>query len=51
MYSHLTSLDLADTNHSDTPIKVEMLIGLDFYCQLTTGEIVREGGPVSIETS
>ena len=50
-YSHLTPLNLADTNSSDTPVEVDMLVGSDFYWQLTTGEIIRgEGGPVAIET-
>ena len=50
-YSHLTPLNLADTNSSDTPVEVDMLVGSDFYWQLTTGEIIQgEGGPVTIET-
>ena len=41
MYSHLAPLNLADTHQGDTPIEVDMLIGSDFYWQLTTKEIIR----------
>ena len=40
MFPHLAPLTLADTHHSDTPLQVDMLIGSDFYWQLTTGEII-----------
>ena len=51
MFPHLAPLTLADTHHSDTPLDVDMLIGSDFYWQLTTGEIIRgQTGPVAINT-
>ena len=51
MYSHLAPLNLADTHQGDNPIEVDMLIGSDFYCQLTTGEIIRgQVGPVAVNT-
>ena len=37
MFPHLAPLTLADTHHSDTLLDVDMLIGSDFYWQLTTG--------------
>ena len=40
MFPHLSSLTLADTPSSDTPLTVDMLIGSDFYWQLTTGEVI-----------
>jgi len=50
-FPHLSSLTLADTHQSDTPLDVHMLIGSDFYWQLTTGEVIREQtGPVTINT-
>ena len=51
MFPHLSSLTLADTPSSDTPLTVDMLIGSDFYLQLTTGEVIRgQAGPVAINT-
>ena len=51
MYSHLAPLNLADTHQGDNSIEVDMLIGSDFYWQLTTGEIIRgQGGPVAVNT-
>ena len=38
MYTHLAPLTLADAHHSDTPFDVDMLIGSDFYWQLTSYE-------------
>ena len=39
-FPHLTPLTLADTHPADVPLNVDMLIGSDFYWQLTTGEII-----------
>ena len=51
MFPHLSSLNFADTHLSNTPLNVDMLIGSDFYWQLTTGEVIRrQTGPVAINT-
>ena len=51
MYSHLASLNLADTHHGDTSIEIDMLVGSDFYWQLTIGEMIQgDHGPVAINT-
>ena len=51
MYSHLAPLNLADTHQGDTPVEVDMLIGSDFYWQLTIKEIIQgQVGPVAINT-
>ena len=51
MYDHLTQLNLADTFHSETPLAVDMLIGLDFCWQLVMGETIRgQCGSVAINT-
>ena len=51
IFPHLAPLTLADTHQSDTPLNVDMLIGSDFYWQLTTGEVIRgQTGPVAINT-
>ena len=49
-YEHLSDLHLAD--HSDgSPIEVDLLIGSDYYWQLTTGEVRRgNDGPVAVGT-
>jgi len=50
-FPHLSSLMLADTHQSDTPLEVHMLIGSDFYWRLTTGEVLRgQTSPVAINT-
>ena len=50
-FPHLTPLTLADIYPADTPLDVDMLIGSDFYWQLTTGEIIRgQTGPVAVNT-
>ena len=50
-FPHLSSLTLAGTHQNDTPLDVHMLIGSDFYRQLTTGEVIRgQLGPVAINT-
>ena len=50
-FLHLTPLTLADTHPADVPLNVDMLIGSDFYWQLTTGEIIQgQTGPVAVNT-
>ena len=47
---HLSQLELADSD-SDSPAQVDVLIGSDYYWELTTGEIRRGNtGPVAIGT-
>ena len=47
---HLSELELADSC-SDSPPEVDVLIGSDYYWELTTGEIRRGStGPVTINT-
>ncbi|XP_065902449.1 uncharacterized protein [Dysidea avara] len=51
IYTHLAPLNLADTHHNDTPLEIDMLVGSDFYWQLTTGDVIRgQMGPVAINT-
>ena len=50
-FPHLTSLTLADTHPADVPLNVDMLVGSDFYWQVTTGETIRgQTGPVAVNT-
>ena len=50
-YKHLSDLDLADHSADDSPMAVDLLIGLDFYWDLVTGEVRRgESGPAAIHT-
>ena len=45
---HLSKLHLADSTDGATKLEVELLIGADYYVELTTGEVCRgEGGPVA----
>ena len=47
----MTPLTLADTHPADVPLNVEMLVGSDFYWQVTTGETIRgQTGPVPVNT-
>ena len=50
-YSHLIHLNLADCHEGHTEVKVDMLIGLDHYWKIATGEVMRgERGPTAIST-
>ena len=50
-YEHLCNLDLADPVEGSDQMAIDMLIGSDYYWDLTTGETIRgEGGPVAIHT-
>ena len=50
-YSHLSRLDLADSSDGTTPMNVDMLIGADYYWELTTGKTSqRDNGPDAIHT-
>ena len=50
-YSHLAQLELADSSDGKGAMDINMLIGADYYWELTTGRISRgESGPVAIHT-
>ncbi len=50
-YQHLSDLDLADSSNDEPIMEVDMLIGSNYYWDLTTGETCRgESGPVTIRT-
>ena len=51
-FSHLVDLDLADpASNNCHPLDIEVLIGLDYYWDLTTGRTRRGShGPVAVET-
>ena len=49
--SDLLQLDLADTSDGETLMEIDVLIGSDYYWQLTTGKVLRgDSGPVAIHT-
>ena len=51
MYSHLSKLDLADVSNGETQLEIDVLIGSDYYWELTTGKIRRgQSGPVATHT-
>ena len=51
LHPHISQLDLADDPMDETR-EIDMLIGLDFYWEFVTGEVVRGGeGPVAINTT
>ena len=50
-FRHLSQLDLADFSDGTTPMNVDMLIGADYYWELTTGATSRgDAGPIAIHT-
>lgn len=50
-YNHLSPLDLADFSDGTAPMNVDMLIGADYYWELTTGVTSRgDAGPIAIHT-
>ena len=50
-YEHLTNLQLADNSGDGSPIEVDLLLGANYYWQLTTGEVRRgDDGPVAVGT-
>lgn len=50
-YEHLFQLEMADTVDGTTTKEIDVLIGLDHYWDLVTGEIQRgASGPVAIQT-
>ena len=50
-YEHLSELELADSSDGNTPLEIDLLIGSDYYWQLTTGRVSRgDDGPVAVET-
>ena len=51
-YEHLCNLDLADLVEGSDQMAIDMLIGYDYYWDLTTGETIRGKGcrPIAIHT-
>ena len=50
-YSHLSKLDLVDVSNGEAQLEIDVLIGSDYYWELTTGKIRRgQSGPVAIHT-
>ncbi|CAB4002376.1 Hypothetical predicted protein [Paramuricea clavata] len=53
-YAHLKKIDLADSNHGNEEMEIQLLIGADYMWSFFTGEIARgeqEIGPVASKTS
>ena len=51
-YEHIIDLELADSTYGSRVLKIDILIGGDFYWKFVTGGIVRgESGPVAINTT
>ena len=51
-YDHLKNLKLADKNPKNLDMKIDILIGSDFYWQFLTNDIVRgNGGPVAVRSA
>ena len=49
---HLAGLELADSSYDHNQLEIDILIGLDHYWKLTTGDVVRgKSGPTAIGTS
>ena len=50
-YEHMIELDLADRTDGHSELKIDVLIGADFYWKFITGETIRcKGGPVALNT-
>ena len=50
-YEHMIKLDLADRTDGHSELKIDVLIGADFYWKFITGETIRcKGGPVALNT-
>ena len=51
LYSHIAGLKLADPGETMGELKIDVLIGSDYYWEVVTGKIVKgQGGRVAIET-
>ena len=53
-YAHLKKIDLADSNHGNEEMEIQLLIRVDYMWSFFTGEIARgedEIGPVAGKTS
>ena len=52
-YEHLISLNLADSTDGEANLKIDMLIGADFYWDYVSRDIIRGNGcgPVAVKTS
>ena len=50
-YEHLKGLELADSDFPDSPHRIDVLIGSDYYWNIVTGDtIVGNHGPVAISS-
>ena len=51
-YEHLISLKLADSSDGETKMRIDVLIGADFYWDFVTKVVIRsDDGPVAVKTS
>lgn len=51
-YEYLNGLDLADTPRDSSHVQPDILVGLDHYWKLVTGETLQRGdGPVALNTN
>ena len=51
-FDHLAGLELADSSYDHNQLEINILVGLDHYWKLTTGEVVfGNSGPTAIGTS
>ena len=50
-FDHVTRLGLPDASDGATPMEIDILVGLDHYWELVTGETQRRtSGPLAINT-
>ena len=53
-FSHLSNLELADSNEYSSDVSVDVLVGLDYYHQFISGKITMgelgDSGPVALES-
>ena len=47
-YNHLTNLRLADSSSGESELKIDALIGANYYWDFITNKIVGESGPVAV---
>ena len=51
-YPHLADLELADSTEDGEVINLDILIGLDYYWNFVTGEVIKGGtGPTAVNSS
>ena len=50
-YQHLYGLELADSGDTSGELKIDVLVGSDYYWQVVTGRVIRgASGPTAVET-